>query len=145
MNRAVRGSDGRTWTLRTNLEWSNPIDIDEWEHDVSGGRAPGIAMGSIVLFMIITFAVWTPDSVYIPAWLLLGLAVLVMFFPVRWLVRRPWTIVAETPGDTEENPPERWVGVVRGTVSTRQEAGRVARNIEVYAEPDMNGPLQPVE
>lgn len=145
MNRAVRGSDGRVWTVRSNLEWSNPIDVDEWEHDISGGPAPGVAMGAILLFMIVAFVVWTPEAVYVPGWLLLALALVVLFFPVRWLIRRPWTVIAETPGDHDEHPPERWVGVVRGFASARQEGARVARNIEVYAEPDMNGPLQPVE
>lgn len=144
MNRVVRGSDGRMWNVRTNLEWSNPIDVDEWEHDVSGGPAPGVAMGAILLFLFVAFVAWTPPSVYIPIWLVLALAVVVLFFPVRWLLRRPWTVLAETPGDQDEHPPERWVGVVRGFVTTRQESARVARNIEVYSEPDMNGPLQPV-
>ncbi len=145
MNRAVRGSDGRRWTLRTSIEWSNPLEIDDWEHDVSGGRSQGIVMGAIVLVMVVTFLVWTPATVVVPGWLILALLLLVLFFPVRWLVRRPWSIIAETPGDTDEHPPERWVGVVRGALTAHQEGARVARNIELYAEPDMNGPLQPVE
>lgn len=145
MNRAVRGSDGRKWNLRTSIEWSDPLMVDEWEHDVSGGRSPGVVMGTVVLVLVVAFLVWTPSEVLIPSWLVLTLLLLVLFFPVRWLLRRPWSIIAETPGDTEEHPPERWVGVVRGTLTARQEGARVARNIEVYAEPDMNGPLQPVE
>ncbi|MDR7301927.1 DUF1656 domain-containing protein [Haloactinomyces albus] len=144
MNRVVRGSDGRMWNVRTNLEWSNPIDVDEWEHDVSGGAAPGMAMGAVLLFLFVGFVVWTPPSVYVPPWLVLALAVIVLFFPVRWLLRRPWTVMAETPGDEDERPPERWVGVVRGFLTARQRGARVARDIEVYSEPDMNGPLQPI-
>nr|WP_245560105.1 DUF983 domain-containing protein [Actinopolyspora halophila] len=119
--------------------------VDEWEHDVSGGRSPGVVMSSVVLVLVVAFLIWTPSEVLIPGWLVLALLLLVLFFPLRWLLRRPWSIIAETPGDTEEHPPERWVGVVRGTLTARQEGARVARNIEVYAEPDMNGPLQPVE
>jgi hypothetical protein len=146
MNRVVRGSDGRMWNVRTNLEWSNPIAADEFEHDLSGGPAAGIMMGGVLLLLVAVFVVWTGSTdVRVPGWLIVALALLVLFFPARWLLRRPWTVIAETPGDQEEQPPERWVGVVRGVVNVRKETARVARNIEVYAEPDMNGPLQPVE
>ena len=144
MNRVVRGSDGRMWTVRTNLEWSNPIAGEDFEHDVTGGPAPAVVMGGILAVLALILVFWTPSAVVIPDWLLLALVLVALFFPVRWLVRRPWTVVAETPGD-DEKAPERWVGVVRGFVTVRQEAAGVARNIEVYAEPNMNGPLQPVE
>jgi len=144
MNRVVRGSDGRMWTVRSSLEWSNPIAGEEFEHDVTGGPAPAIVMGGVLAVLVLVLVFWTPSAVVVPDWLLLALLLVALFFPARWLVRRPWSIVAETPGD-DEKPPERWVGVVRGFVAVRQESARVARNIEVYAEPDMNGPLQPVE
>lgn len=145
MNRVVRGSDGRMWQVKANIEWSNPIAADEFEHEVSGGSAPGIVMGGILLFLVVLFIAWTPSEVIVPIWVVLALVAAVLFFPVRWLLRRPWTVIAETPGDSDEHPPERWVGVVRGAFHVRGEAARVARNIEVYAEPDVNGPLQPVE
>lgn len=145
MNRMVRGSDGRMWSVRSNLEWSNPIAADEFDHDVSGGSAPGFLMGGILLFLAALLVIWRPSTVVVPGWLILALLLVALFFPARWLIRRPWTVIAETAGDEEERGPERWVGVVRGMYSARQEAGRVARNIEVYSEPDMNGPLQPVE
>lgn len=145
MNRVVRGSDGRIWNVRSNLEWSNPISADAFEHDIHGGIAPAAIMGGSLLFLVVLFVLWTPPEVIIPFWLILLLAVVILFFPARWLLHRPWTVVAETPGDEEENAPERWVGVVRGAFNVRQEAAKVARNIEVYAEPDVNGPLQPVE
>lgn len=144
MNRVVRGSDGRMWTVRSGMEWSNPIAGEDFEHDVSGGPTPAIVMGAVLVALALTLVLWTPSAVVIPSWLILALVLVALFFPARWVIRRPWTIVAETPGD-DEKPPERWVGVVRGFISVRQEGARVARNIEVYAEPDMNGPLQPVE
>lgn len=144
MNRVVRGSDGRMWNVRSGVEWSNPIAADEFEHDVTGGSTPGVVMGGVLLFLVALLVLWKPEAVSVPWFLLTALALVVLFFPARWVLRRPWTVIAETPGD-EENAPERWVGVVRGFVNVRQESGRVARNIEVYAEPDMNGPLQPVE
>ncbi|MGP4018537.1 DUF983 domain-containing protein [Saccharopolyspora sp. 5N708] len=145
MNRVVRGSDGREWTIKASLEWSNPIAADEFEHDVNGGPAPAILMGGALLFLVVMFVVWTPAGVIVPSWLILLLVIAVLFFPVRWVLRRPWTITAATPGDQDENPPETWVGVVRGFLSVRQEMSVVARHIELYAEPDMNGSLQPVE
>lgn len=145
MNRKVRGSDGRIWNVRSSFEWSNPIAADEFEHDINGGVAPGVIMGGALLFLVVLFVLWTPNEVIIPLWLIALLVLVVLFFPARWMLHRPWTVVAETPGDAEEHQPERWVGVVRGVFNVRQEAARVARNIEVYAEPDMNGPLQPVE
>lgn len=145
MNRVVRGSDGRMWNVRSNMEWSHPLGEDEFEHDMNGGPRPGLIMGAVLVVLAVTLVVWTPPAVYVPSWLIAIIVVVVAFFPARWLVRRPWTVVAETPGDQEEQPPERWVGVVRGARAARQEAGRVARNIEVYAEPDVNGPLQPVD
>lgn len=144
MNRVVRGSDGRMWTVRSGMEWSNPIAGEDFEHEVTGGPAPAVVMGTFLVALALVLVFWTPTAVVIPSWLILALVLVALFFPARWIARRPWTVVAETPGD-DEKPPERWVGVVRGFVSVRQEGARVARNIEVYAEPDMNGPLQPVE
>jgi hypothetical protein len=83
--------------------------------------------------------------VVVPGWLILALVLLFLFFPARWALRRPWTIVAETPGDLDEHPPERWVGTVRGVFNVRQETSKVARNIEVYSLPNVDGPLQPVD
>src|SRR6266700_4084158 len=48
MTRLVRGADGRMWTLRGQLEWSQPATIDDFEHDVASGYTPGIVM----LFML---------------------------------------------------------------------------------------------
>ena len=107
MNRVVRGSDGRLWNVRSSLEWSNPIAGDDFEHDVNGGRGPGIMMFGILILLALLFVLWTPEGVHVPIWLVLALIVAAMFFPVRWLLHRPWTIIAETPGDEEEHQPER--------------------------------------
>ncbi|MFR9729133.1 DUF983 domain-containing protein [Saccharopolyspora sp. MS10] len=144
MNRVVRGSDGRLWTVRSSLEWSNPIAGDDFEHDVNGGAGPAILMFGVLLVLATTFVLWTPPGVYVPIWLILALIAIALFFPVRWLLHRPWTIIAETPGE-EEHQPERWVGVQRGFLNVRQETAKIARQIELYAEPDMNGSLQPTE
>lgn len=145
MNRVVRGADGRMWNIHTNLEWSNPITVGEFEHDVSGGAGPSVLMGGVVMLYMAIFILWTPSGVIVPAWLLVALVLVVLFFPGRWLWRRPWTVIAETPGDQDERPPERWVGVIRGVLHVRQETTQLSKDIEVYSEPDVNGPLQPVE
>ncbi len=143
MTRLVRGADGRMWTVRARMSWANTDTADDFEHDVAGGH--GIGMIMILAILAIVLIVWTPAGVVVPAWLLLALALVFLFFPARWALRRPWTIVAETPGDLDEHPPERWVGTVRGVLNVRNEAAKVARNIEVYSLPNVDGPLQPVD
>lgn len=143
MNRTVRGSDGRMWNVRANIEWSEPEESQLWDHDVAGGPTPAVVMGGILLSMVFAFILWTPPEVYVSEWVLLALAGVILFFPVRWLIRRPWTLIAETPGDYDEYPPERWVGIVRGYKAVRYEGARVSRDIEVYAQPDSECPLTP--
>ena len=48
MTRLVRGADGRMWTVRSRLEWADPVAEEEFEHDVSGdgGGALGELIGS---------------------------------------------------------------------------------------------------
>ena len=36
--RTVAGADGRTWSVRRNIEWKTPATGTEFEHDVDGGR-----------------------------------------------------------------------------------------------------------
>ena len=40
---------------------------------------------------------------------------------------------------------ERRVGSVRGFLTVRNEVANVARKIEMYSLPDLDGPLQPVD
>jgi hypothetical protein len=145
MTRLVRGADGRMWTVRGRMSWANMDGADDFEHDVAGGHGPGIGMIAILVILTVVLLVWRPTGVVVPGWLILALVLLFLFFPARWALRRPWTIVAETPGDLDEHPPERWVGTVRGVFNVRQETSKVARNIEVYSLPNVDGPLQPVD
>lgn len=145
MQRLIGGADGRTWTVRGRMEISPPAVGDDFEHDVHAGPTAGVGMAIIVVAMLIGLIIWTPANVYVPVWLPLAICLVLLFFPVRWLLRRPWTLVAETSGDHEDRPAERWVGQVRGVVRVRQAAARVSRDIEVYSAPDEEGPLQPVE
>jgi len=89
---------------------------------------------------------WMPSHVVVPGVLVLVLFAVLLFFPVRWVLRRPWLIVANTPGNIDENQPaERWMGTVRGVVRVRQMLAKITRDIEVYSAPAVDGPLQPVD
>ena len=64
--------------------------------------------------------VWTPGRWSYPGLAAAGPAALLLFFPVRWLLRRPWTLVAEPPGRPGRAAAERWVGTVRGMFRVRR-------------------------
>jgi hypothetical protein len=147
MTRVVRGADGRMWTVHSRLEWIDPATEEHYEHDIGGGRVGALIMLTMLVVLAVMFVVLTPPNVVFPSWLVLAFVLMVLFFPARWLVRRPWTLVAETPGGGANGlPAERWVGKVRGYFSTRSEAARVGRHLREYASPDHDGtgPLQPV-
>lgn len=145
MTRVVRGADGRMWTLRGRMEWTTPMTVDDFEHDVAAGYAPGIVMLAMLLVLVVALIAWTPSPVVVPGWLVFLLILALLFFPVRWLFRRPWMLVANTPGNHEDASAERWVGTVRGMFTIRQAAAKVARDIEVYSMPNIEGPLHPVD
>jgi hypothetical protein len=134
------------WTVRSRLEWTDPVVEEEFETDVSGGRigAVFLLVTLVALFAALVFTI--PSRDLVPNWLLLAFLLLVLYFPARWMVRRPWTLVAETFGSGNELPAERWVGSVRGFFSARSESSRAARHLKEYAIPDRDGdgPLQPV-
>ena len=144
MTRVVRGADGRQWTVRSQLEWRPPATSDDFEHDVSVGNAAPIVLLVLVLALGTILIVWTPDDVVVPLWVVLIVMLLVLFFPTRWALRRPWTVVAETGDNGENEPVERWVGVVRGVFTVRQQMNRVAKSIAIDSVPGIEGPLQPV-
>lgn len=77
---------------------------------------------------------------------LLVVVLVVLFFPLRWILRRPWTVVAETEGDMAgDHPSERWVGTIRGMFTVRGEVTKIAKTIRKHSLPDFDGPLHPVE
>lgn len=146
MNRLVRGEDGRDWVVRAQMEWRAPATADDFEHDVAGSYGPGIAMIVVTALLAVILVVWTPDQVSIPAWVLLALLLVMLFFPLRWILRRPWTVVAETEGDlTGDRPSERWVGTIRGMFKVQGEVKQISRTIQRHSLPDFDGPLHPVE
>ncbi len=144
MNRLVRGEDGRDWVVRAQMEWRAPATADDFEHDVAGSYGPGIAMIVVTALLAVILVVWTPNEVSIPAWVLLALLLVVLFFPLRWILRRPWTVVAETDGD-RDRPSERWVGTIRGMFTVQGEVKKISKTIQRHSLPDFDGPLHPVE
>jgi hypothetical protein len=146
MTRTVVGADGREWTVHSTFEWRTPATSDDFEHDVSVGNTAAIVLLVLVLALgtiLITWSVRT-DDVVVPPWVVVLVMLAILFFPTRWALRRPWTVVAQTGDGSPEDPIERWVGVVRGMFTVRQQMNRVAKSIIMDSVPGIEGPLQPV-
>lgn|SRR5689334_22703604 len=144
MTRVVLGADERVWTLSADMEWRTPATADDFEHDVSSGHGPAIVMVILVMVLTVVLIVWTPPVVRVPLWLVLILVLLLAFFPLRWALRRPWTVVAATGDDGDGAPTEKWVGTVRGVFTVRQQVAKIARAIADESGPAIEGPLKPV-
>lgn len=145
MTRVVHGADGRVWTLHGEMEWRTPATADDFEHDISAGHGPAVVMLVLVLVLAMTLIVWTPPDVVVPLWLILIIVLVGLFFPLRWALRRPWTVVAATGDDGEGEPTEKWVGSVRGVFNVRKQVADVARSIADDSAPAVEGPLKPVD
>jgi hypothetical protein len=145
MTRVVQGADGRVWTLHGEMEWRTPATADDFEHDISSGRGPAVVMAALVTILTVVLIVWTPPDVVVPAWVVLVIALVTLFFPLRWALHRPWTVVAETGDDGDGEPTEKWVGSVRGAFNVRKQVADIARNIADDSIPGAGGPLKPVE
>lgn len=146
MARVVRGPDGREWTLNRRMSWANPVTVDNFEHDVSGGYGPLLVMSLVLALLVVVLVAWTPVGLILPGWLVFVFVVILLAFPAQWMLRRPWTIVAETEEDpNDERPQEHWVGTVHGVYRARRELVRVAKDIELSSLPHVEGPLHPVD
>ncbi len=142
--KTVTGVDGRSWSVRRNIEWSVPATGDDFEHDVDGGRGAAVLILSSLFVFWLIVVVWKPTFVHVPWWLWLISIAVIGFFPVRWLLRRPWTIVAETAG-SYDLPAERWTGMVRGGSKAKEELRIVVRRLRTQGTPGhADSPLQPV-
>lgn len=144
MIRNVTGKDGREWTVHSTFEWRSPATSDDFEHDVSVGNIAAIMLLVVVVALGVSLIAWTPDDVVVPLWVVMLVLLAILFFPTRWALRRPWTVVAETGDGSPDDPVEKWVGVVRGVFTQRQQVNRVTRSILVDSVPGIEGPLQPV-
>jgi len=145
MPRTVFDLYRREWSLRRTIEWSTPLtEDDQFEHDVDGGRGAVTLILSALLFFWVAFLLWIPAGVHFPWFYWLAAVIIVGFFPVRWLMRRPWTIVAETVGGYDE-PAEKWTGFVRGWSRSGEELRIIKRRLETQGTPGhADSPLQPV-
>lgn len=142
--KTVVGVDGRTWAVRRNIEWSLPATGDDFEHDVDGGRGAAVLILSALFVFWLILIVWAPAQVHIPWYLWVLMAICVLFFPVRWWLRRPWTVVAETAG-SYDLPAERWTGLIRGGSKAKEELRIVIRRLRTQGTPGhADSPLQPV-
>lgn len=144
--KTVLGVDGRSWSVRRNIEWSLPATGDDFEHDVDGGRGAAVLVLSALFVFWVILVVWSPRLVHIPWYLWAIAVVIVLFFPFRWWLRRPWTVVAETAGSlSKDHPAERWTGHVRGSAKAREEIRIVTRRLRSQGTPGhADSPLQPV-
>ncbi|MGH3615184.1 MAG: hypothetical protein ACRDRK_21830 [Pseudonocardia sp.] len=144
MARKVFDLHRREWSLRRNIEWSVPATGEDFEHDVDGGRgAAGLVLSGLFAFWMI-LVIWKPAEVHIPWFYWLVFFIILVFFPVRWALRRPWTVVAETVGGYDQ-PAELWTGLVRGEAKSREEMRIVKRRLEIQGTPGhSDSPLQPV-
>jgi hypothetical protein len=144
--KTVPGADGRTWSVRRNIEWRTPATGDEFEHDVDGGRgAVLLILSALALFWAAVIGIlYLRSLVHTPWWMYLTAVLLLLFFPVRWVLRRPWTLVAETPGGYDL-PAEHWTGMVRGRSRAIEEMRVVIRSLRTRATPGYaDSPLHPV-
>lgn len=145
-SKTVAGADGRSWSVRMNIEWSTPAVGDEFEHDVDGGRGAAIMILSSLLLFWVVLIFWKPSLVTVPFYLWFIAAFAILFFPFRWYLRRPYTIVAETEGSYDTDlPAEHWSGMVRGRSRAKEEMRVVVRSLRTRATPGhSDSPLQPV-
>jgi hypothetical protein len=127
------------------MEWRTPATGDDFEHDVSGSHSSAIVLLVLVCILGVALVVWTPSDVVVPLWLVLLIVLVFLFFPLRWSLRRPWTVVAETGDDGDGEPTEKWVGTVRGVFNVRAQVNKIARTIADESSPGIEGPLRLVD
>ncbi|OLT39019.1 DUF983 domain-containing protein [Saccharomonospora sp. CUA-673] len=146
MDRLARGSDGREWIIRAQMEWRQPATAKDFEHDAAANYTPGVVMAIVAGILALILFISAPERWVFPDWVPLGVLLIALFFPLRWVLRRPWTVVAETDGDPAGMyPSERWVGTVRGVFNVNGELKQIAKSIARHDLPDFEGPLHPVE
>lgn len=142
--KTVIGVDSREWSVSRKITWTLPATGEDFEHDVDGGRGAAFLILSALFVFWVIVVVWAPVKVHVP-WYLWVLGVLIgLFFPVRWWLRRPWTIVAETVGDYgDPKSAQRWIGLVRGGVRAREEVRIIVRRLRTEGSPaHVDSPLQ---
>lgn len=148
--KTVIAADNREWQVQRHIEWTTPAMGDEFEHDVDGGRGAVVLVLSTLGFFWVMLLVWAPGgfvaegALVFPWFYWIVVIVVVGFFPGRWLLRRPYTIVAKTQGGYDL-PAEHWSGMVRGVSAAREETRVVVRSLRNRSTPGhADSPLQPI-
>jgi hypothetical protein len=146
--KVVTGVDGREWIVSLKIMWTDKSE--GFEHEKEGGRRAVI--GIIVVLGLLVFAqvAWAfqVPAVETPWWVLLLLAAIVLFFPVRWALRRPRRLRVEGgrwPDDDDGGGrAEEWSGFVRGRAESRAEFKQAIKTLQKRGTPARaNSPLQP--
>ncbi len=138
--KTVKGTDGRVWAVRRQMMLRMPAYGDEleFEHDVEGGRIGQWVVVALLGFFVFIMLIWKVagdvGDIRVPWFVKLVFILVLLFFPVRWLLRRPWKLVAQTQGGFdpvrgEMLPAEAWEGTVRGMAKARDETGLVVNTI----------------
>jgi len=128
----------RTWHVRDGIEWGARRRAD----DAVGGRGTARVV-SVAAAVVVLLSGWRYVSLIPGPVLGSTLLVVAVLLVVRWLLRRPWSIVAETPG-TYDNEAERWRGVVYGYVGRGEEVRRTIRELRLTGIPS-SGALHRVD
>jgi hypothetical protein len=136
--------DGRDWTVTSHTDYQQPALGDTFEHDVSSNSGALWIMLPLAAFWSIAIYLWVITHPIVPWFFWLAAVVITGFFPLRWWLRRPRSIVAETLGNVDLSA-ERWVGNVRGVSKRREEVRIVVRRLRTQGTPGhADSPLQPV-
>jgi hypothetical protein len=134
----------RRWTIRGDMELWSRSPQQQFEHDISSGNWAAAVMLGMVVLLAVVLVVWTPSSVVVPLWVVLLIVLVLLFFPLRWALRRPYTVTAEWGDDGSGKPEELWQGTVRGTYNTYRQIEKIRRTIETESAPPLDGPLKQV-
>ena len=135
--KTVFSADGRSWAVRRNIEWKEPVSDAEFEHDVDAGwRGVLVIFFALIAFWAALIGLLYFQSLTHVPWYLYVLSFLVVpFLFVRWLLRRQWTLVAETSGGYDKGEPEHWAGTVRGRARAKAEMKVITRSLRTRATP----------
>ncbi len=142
IKRDIHGIHGRTWNVSREWMRDMPAGEDEpFEHDVDGGHFGVIGILSILVLLVIGLWLWFfPLDVIWPWWLWIPVLVVIAFFGIRWVLRRPWKVMAWTKGHYEPNlGPETWVGTVRGVTKSKEEVRLITQAIRKQDSPEYIG------
>ncbi|MEJ2870327.1 hypothetical protein WCD74_21335 [Actinomycetospora sp. OC33-EN08] len=143
----VEDVDGRQWYVTLTILWSDTSE--PFEHEKEGGRNAVIGILvvlGLLAFALVAWAVEDREYIEVPPWMVLILIAVVVFFPIRWALRRRWLLRAEggAPPDEEDGEGEEWSGFIRGRAEARAEFKRVIKSLERRGTPARaNSPLQP--